>query len=197
MRARSSTYRVQITRTSTCRRRPARRLPARPRGRLVYLSPLLAAEPGTDHGYDVVDPPRVDPSRGGAAGPGRPVGRGAPARAWACSSTSCRTTSASPRRREPLVVGRAHARPDSRTRSLRHRLGPAAAAADPGARRRRPPSRADRTCGSTASCATTTTASRSRRHRRRHRRGGPRPAALRAGQLAARDTTSTTAGSSP
>ena len=31
----------------------------------LYLSPLLAAEPGSDHGYDVVDPTRVDPARGG------------------------------------------------------------------------------------------------------------------------------------
>ncbi|TWG91499.1 maltooligosyl trehalose synthase [Nocardioides sp. J9] len=32
----------------------------------VYLSPLLEAHPGSDHGYDVVDPTRVDPARGGA-----------------------------------------------------------------------------------------------------------------------------------
>lgn len=31
----------------------------------VYLSPVLEAHPGSDHGYDVVDPTRVDPSRGG------------------------------------------------------------------------------------------------------------------------------------
>lgn len=34
----------------------------------LYLSPLLEAEPGSDHGYDVVDPTRTDASRGGAAG---------------------------------------------------------------------------------------------------------------------------------
>lgn len=34
----------------------------------VYLSPLLAAEPGSTHGYDVVSHGHVDPSRGGAAG---------------------------------------------------------------------------------------------------------------------------------
>ncbi|WP_345750372.1 malto-oligosyltrehalose synthase [Microbacterium rhizophilus] len=34
----------------------------------VYLSPLLASEPGSNHGYDVVDHSRVDPDRGGAAG---------------------------------------------------------------------------------------------------------------------------------
>lgn len=33
----------------------------------VYLSPLLQSEPGSDHGYDVVDPSRVDAARGGAA----------------------------------------------------------------------------------------------------------------------------------
>ncbi|MBC7443251.1 MAG: malto-oligosyltrehalose synthase [Ramlibacter sp.] len=31
----------------------------------LYLSPLLAAEDGSDHGYDVVDHSRVDPVRGG------------------------------------------------------------------------------------------------------------------------------------
>jgi (1->4)-alpha-D-glucan 1-alpha-D-glucosylmutase len=34
----------------------------------AYLSPLLTATSGSDHGYDVVDPSRVDPSRGGGAG---------------------------------------------------------------------------------------------------------------------------------
>lgn len=34
----------------------------------VYLSPLLAATPGSTHGYDVVDPTRVDPARGGPEG---------------------------------------------------------------------------------------------------------------------------------
>jgi (1->4)-alpha-D-glucan 1-alpha-D-glucosylmutase len=34
----------------------------------VYLSPLLEAEPGSDHGYDVVSHDRVDPARGGADG---------------------------------------------------------------------------------------------------------------------------------
>lgn len=30
----------------------------------IYLSPMLAAEPGSTHGYDVVDPTTLDPSRG-------------------------------------------------------------------------------------------------------------------------------------
>ncbi len=34
----------------------------------VYLSPLLEAEPGSDHGYDVVDHALVDPERGGVEG---------------------------------------------------------------------------------------------------------------------------------
>ncbi|MDL5487531.1 malto-oligosyltrehalose synthase [Microbacterium wangruii] len=34
----------------------------------AYLSPLLRATTGSDHGYDVVDPTLVDPARGGAQG---------------------------------------------------------------------------------------------------------------------------------
>ncbi|WP_203135273.1 malto-oligosyltrehalose synthase [Microbacterium sp. JZ31] len=34
----------------------------------VYLSPLLASEPGSNHGYDVIDHSKVDPERGGADG---------------------------------------------------------------------------------------------------------------------------------
>ena len=34
----------------------------------VYLSPLLAAEPGSEHGYDVVAHDHIDESRGGAEG---------------------------------------------------------------------------------------------------------------------------------
>ena len=34
----------------------------------VYLSPLLAAEPGSNHGYDVVSHDHIDASRGGADG---------------------------------------------------------------------------------------------------------------------------------
>jgi (1->4)-alpha-D-glucan 1-alpha-D-glucosylmutase len=34
----------------------------------VYLSPILEAEPGSEHGYDVVRHDRVDPARGGAEG---------------------------------------------------------------------------------------------------------------------------------
>ncbi len=34
----------------------------------IYLSPILAAEPGSSHGYDVVSHDRIDESRGGAEG---------------------------------------------------------------------------------------------------------------------------------
>ena len=34
----------------------------------VYLSPILAAEADSEHGYDVADHSRIDPSRGGGAG---------------------------------------------------------------------------------------------------------------------------------
>lgn len=34
----------------------------------LYLSPLLKAEAGSDHGYDVVDHSRIDPARGGSEG---------------------------------------------------------------------------------------------------------------------------------
>ncbi|CAN5387353.1 malto-oligosyltrehalose synthase [soil metagenome] len=34
----------------------------------VYLSPILVASAGSDHGYDVVDHSRIDPARGGSAG---------------------------------------------------------------------------------------------------------------------------------
>ncbi|MCU1511539.1 MAG: treY [Arthrobacter sp.] len=34
----------------------------------IYLSPILTAEKGSDHGYDVTDPAVVDPDRGGAEG---------------------------------------------------------------------------------------------------------------------------------
>jgi (1->4)-alpha-D-glucan 1-alpha-D-glucosylmutase len=34
----------------------------------IYLSPILTAERGSDHGYDVTDPSSVDPDRGGPEG---------------------------------------------------------------------------------------------------------------------------------
>ena len=69
MRTPVSTYRLQISEDFTLLD-AARTLPyLRDLGAdWVYLSPILAAEPGSNHGYDVVDHRVVDPSRGGAAG---------------------------------------------------------------------------------------------------------------------------------
>ncbi len=69
MRTPSSTYRLQITRDFDLYD-AARRLPYLHElgADWVYLSPLLAAEPGSDHGYDVVAHDRIDESRGGAEG---------------------------------------------------------------------------------------------------------------------------------
>ena len=65
----TSTYRLQIRETFTLR------AAARVTDYLqqlgigwAYLSPLLTAEDGSDHGYDVVDHSRVDPVRGGKEG---------------------------------------------------------------------------------------------------------------------------------
>jgi (1->4)-alpha-D-glucan 1-alpha-D-glucosylmutase len=65
----TSTYRLQIDETFDLFA-AARRLPyLRELGvDWVYLSPLLAAEPGSKHGYDVVAHDHVDPARGGADG---------------------------------------------------------------------------------------------------------------------------------
>jgi (1->4)-alpha-D-glucan 1-alpha-D-glucosylmutase len=65
----SSTYRLQITADFDLFE-AARRLPYLHDLGVdwVYLSPLLAAEPGSAHGYDVVAFDHVDESRGGAEG---------------------------------------------------------------------------------------------------------------------------------
>jgi (1->4)-alpha-D-glucan 1-alpha-D-glucosylmutase len=65
----TSTYRLQVTADFDLFE-AARRLPyLRKLGvDWVYLSPLLEAEPGSAHGYDVVAHDRIDPSRGGAEG---------------------------------------------------------------------------------------------------------------------------------
>ena len=34
----------------------------------LYLSPIFAAQPGSTHGYDVIDPSRIEPSLGGREG---------------------------------------------------------------------------------------------------------------------------------
>jgi (1->4)-alpha-D-glucan 1-alpha-D-glucosylmutase len=64
-----STYRFQITAEFDLFAAAARLPYLRDLGvDWVYLSPLLAAEPGSAHGYDVVAHDRIDESRGGAAG---------------------------------------------------------------------------------------------------------------------------------
>jgi len=69
MRVPASTYRLQITHDFDLFE-AARRLPYLHDLGVdwVYLSPLLAAEPGSDHGYDVVAFDRIDPDRGGPEG---------------------------------------------------------------------------------------------------------------------------------
>ncbi|HEY0890799.1 MAG TPA: malto-oligosyltrehalose synthase [Nocardioides sp.] len=69
MRVPASTYRLQITPEFDLFA-AARRLPyLRDLGAdWVYLSPLLASEPGSNHGYDVVAHDHVDPARGGEEG---------------------------------------------------------------------------------------------------------------------------------
>ncbi|WP_193614242.1 malto-oligosyltrehalose synthase [Nocardioides lijunqiniae] len=68
-RAPQSTYRLQITADFDLHE-AARRLPYLHAlgADWVYLSPILAAEPGSTHGYDVVSHATVDPSRGGHEG---------------------------------------------------------------------------------------------------------------------------------
>lgn len=69
MRAPVSTYRLQIRPSLTLQ--DAAELTGYLRSLgvdWVYLSPILKAEEGSDHGYDVTDPSLVDPARGGAEG---------------------------------------------------------------------------------------------------------------------------------
>lgn len=69
MRAPTSTYRLQIT-AELDLFRAAELLPyLHDLGAdWVYLSPILEAEPGSTHGYDVIRHDRIDPARGGAEG---------------------------------------------------------------------------------------------------------------------------------
>lgn len=69
MRTPASTYRLQVTADFDLFAAARRLTYLRALGvDWVYLSPILAAEPGSDHGYDVVAHDRVDPARGGAEG---------------------------------------------------------------------------------------------------------------------------------
>ena len=69
MRTPSSTYRLQITEEFDLHEAARRLTYLHALGvDWVYLSPILAAEPGSIHGYDVVAHDRIDPSRGGEEG---------------------------------------------------------------------------------------------------------------------------------
>jgi (1->4)-alpha-D-glucan 1-alpha-D-glucosylmutase len=69
MRVPTSTYRLQVNARFTLHDAAAAMSYLHDLGvDWVYLSPLLKAEPGSDHGYDVVDHSVVDPDRGGADG---------------------------------------------------------------------------------------------------------------------------------
>ncbi|MDO4254001.1 MAG: malto-oligosyltrehalose synthase [Kocuria sp.] len=67
MRTPASTYRLQITEDFTLDRAAEQIDYLRTLGvDWLYLSPVLQAVEGSQHGYDVVDPTRIDASRGGA-----------------------------------------------------------------------------------------------------------------------------------
>ena len=69
MKVPTSTYRLQVTADFTLTDAAAQVPYLAALGvDWLYLSPLLAAEPGSIHGYDVVDHDRADPERGGAQG---------------------------------------------------------------------------------------------------------------------------------
>ena len=165
MRTPVSTYRLQIRPGFTLQDAAERAVPEALGVDWVYLSPMLTAEQGSDHGYDVTDPSAVDPDRGGADGLLARVAGGAGRRHGRAGRHR-----AQPRRRghpgaEPVVVGAAEGGRGSRryAAGVRRRLGlrrrpdPA-----PGAGRRTP-TLDDAARSRTASCATTTTASRSPR----------------------------------
>ncbi|MEW9870316.1 malto-oligosyltrehalose synthase [Arthrobacter sp. HS15c] len=69
MRVPASTYRLQIRRSFTLFDAAAKVPYLKSLGAdWLYLSPILTAEQGSDHGYDVTDPSAVDPERGGPEG---------------------------------------------------------------------------------------------------------------------------------
>ncbi|WP_139979345.1 malto-oligosyltrehalose synthase [Nocardioides litoris] len=69
MKVPASTYRLQVRESFDLHEAASRLSYLRDLGvDWVYLSPLLEAEPGSDHGYDVVRHDRVDPARGGREG---------------------------------------------------------------------------------------------------------------------------------
>ncbi|KIS26594.1 maltooligosyl trehalose synthase [Arthrobacter sp. SPG23] len=69
MRTPVSTYRLQIRPSFTLQDAAAEVPYLKSLGvDWIYLSPILTAEKGSDHGYDVTDPSTVDPDRGGPEG---------------------------------------------------------------------------------------------------------------------------------
>ncbi|WP_165068602.1 malto-oligosyltrehalose synthase [Marisediminicola senii] len=69
MRAPISTYRLQIRESFDLNKAAGVADYVRELGAdWVYFSPILTAEKGSDHGYDVTDHSRIDPARGGASG---------------------------------------------------------------------------------------------------------------------------------
>lgn len=69
MKVPASTYRLQIRRSFTLFDAAATVPYLKDLGAdWIYLSPILTAEQGSDHGYDVTDPSAVDPERGGPEG---------------------------------------------------------------------------------------------------------------------------------
>ena len=69
MRTPVSTYRLQIRPSFTLQDAAAQVSYLKSLGAdWIYLSPILTAEKGSDHGYDVTDPSAVDPDRGGPEG---------------------------------------------------------------------------------------------------------------------------------
>ena len=69
MRVPASTYRLQVTAEFTLHDATGVLAYLHDLGvDWVYLSPILRSEPGSTHGYDVVDPSAVDPARGGPDG---------------------------------------------------------------------------------------------------------------------------------
>ncbi|HEX3947019.1 MAG TPA: malto-oligosyltrehalose synthase [Acidimicrobiales bacterium] len=63
-----STYRLQLNGLGFGRARELVPYLAALGVQTLYVSPVLAAAPGSSHGYDVVDPTRIDPALGGADG---------------------------------------------------------------------------------------------------------------------------------
>jgi (1->4)-alpha-D-glucan 1-alpha-D-glucosylmutase len=57
----------------------------------VYASPVTVAQPGSTHGYDVIDPTRVDPELGGESGLAK-LAATLRDRGMGLISTSCPTT---------------------------------------------------------------------------------------------------------